>query len=70
MAKPTINFDYRSGVLDAAWVERQLEFFWFKGDQQLLVYLDEIEQDNLTVPAAATVGQVKTIIREYVRGKA
>lgn len=70
MAKPTINFDYRSGVLDAAWVERQLEFFWFKGDQQVLVYLDRSEVDNLSVPVAASVVQVKSIIRQYVRGKA
>lgn len=70
MAKPTINFDYRSGVLDAAWVERQLEFFWFKGDPQVLVFLDTSEVDNLSVPAAANVGEVKTIIRQYVRGKA
>ncbi|HHQ4806770.1 MULTISPECIES: hypothetical protein [Aeromonas] len=70
MSKATINFDYRSGVLDAAWVERQLEFFWFKGDQQVLVYLDRSEVDNLSVPVAASVVQVKSIIRQYVRGKA
>ncbi|MCX0447202.1 hypothetical protein [Aeromonas veronii] len=70
MSKATINFDYRSGVLEAAWVERQLEFSWFKGDQQLFIYLDYSEVDSLSVPAAASVVQVKSIIRQYVRGKA
>lgn len=70
MAKPTINFDYRSGVLDAAWVEQQMEFSWFKGDGHVLVSLDASEVDTLHVPGSASVGEVKTIIRQYVRGKA
>ncbi|MGE6185020.1 hypothetical protein ACLHZ2_20010 [Aeromonas media] len=70
MAKPTINFDYRSGVLDAAWVEQQMEFSWFKGDGHVLVSLDASEVDTLHVPDLASVGEVKTIIRHYVRSKA
>ncbi|ARW85354.1 hypothetical protein O23A_P3p0055 (plasmid) [Aeromonas salmonicida] len=69
MPSKTINFDYHVGVLDAAWVEQQLEFSWFKGDDHVLVCLDNSEVDSLPVPDGASIRDVKTTIRQYVKRK-
>lgn len=58
-----ITFDWRSGILEAADPTTGREWCWFKGDREITVSLDGELAGSLTVPAGASVVEVKAIIR-------
>lgn len=64
MATATVNFDYKSGILEGYATRTGNDFSWFKGDCQVDVSCDGIDLGELPVPAGATAVQVKKIIKD------
>ncbi|ARW82140.1 hypothetical protein [Aeromonas salmonicida] len=64
MATSTVNFDYKSGILEGYATRTGNDFSWFKGDAKVDVSFDGTDLGELPVPAGATAVQVKKIIKE------
>lgn len=64
MAISTVNFDYKSGILEGYATRTGNDFSWFKGDTKVDVCFDGVDLGELPVPAGATAVQVKKLIKE------
>ena len=64
-----INFDYRSGILEAADTESGREWCWYKGDLEITKAQDGELAGTISVPEGASVVEVKAIIREYAKAQ-
>ncbi len=64
MATSTVNFDYKSGILEGYAPRTGNDFSWFKGDCKVDVCFDGTDLGELEVPAGSTAVQVKKIIKE------
>lgn len=62
-----VNFEYRSGVLEAGCPITDMEWCWFKGDTVVTVTAAGAPAPSLDVPEGATVAEVKAIIRAAAR---
>lgn len=60
----TVNFDYKSGILEGYAPRTGNDFSWFRGDCKVDVCCDGVDLGELAVPAGSTAVQVKKIIRE------
>jgi hypothetical protein len=60
----TVNFDYKSGILEGFAPRTGNDFSWFKGDVRVDVSFDGTDLGELSVPTGSTAVQVKKIIRE------
>lgn len=58
-----INFEYKSGILEAADPASDRSWCWFKGDAEVVISHDGVNVGTLAVPDGATVVQVKAQIR-------
>lgn len=58
-----INFDWRSGILEAADTHTGREWCWYQGDTEITRTQDGELAGTISVPAGATVTEVKAIIR-------
>jgi hypothetical protein len=62
-----VNFEYRSGILEAADTATGREWCWFKGDAEVVISDDGQNVGTLAVPDGATVIEVKALIRKAAK---
>ena len=65
----SVNFEYRSSILEASDPATDTEWCWFKGCEELTKSVDGCQVGTLSVPAGATVNEVKAIIRLDAKSK-
>lgn len=58
-----INFEYRSGILEAAAPALDVEWCWYRGDEVITVVVAGVDAPSLEVCAGLTLAEVKAHIR-------
>lgn len=62
-----INFEFRSGILEAADTATGTEFCWFRGDEEITISEDGQPAGVIAVKAGASVTEAKAAIRAYAK---
>lgn len=65
-----INFEWRSGILEAADTKTGIEWCWYKGDTEITRSRDGELSGSVSVPPGSPVTEVKALIREDARSAA
>ncbi|BBQ53692.1 MULTISPECIES: hypothetical protein [Aeromonas] len=65
-----VNFDYRSGILEAADPATDREWCWFKGDAWITENQSGERHTVIDAPTGATVAEIKSLIRARAKGAA
>ncbi len=58
-----VNFDYRSGILEAADPATDREWCWFKGDRWITETQHGEHRGVIEAPTGSTVADIKRLIR-------
>ncbi|GJB12962.1 hypothetical protein KAM448_29240 [Aeromonas caviae] len=59
-----VNFEYKSGILEAGDTGRDVSWCWFKGDLEATRAEGGEPVGSISVPPSASVTVVKSLIRE------
>lgn len=62
-----VNFDYRSGILEAGDPDTDREWSWFNGDAWITETQHGERHTVIDAPTGATVAEIKRLIRARAR---